>query len=419
MWLRTLLKCKLCGKVTNLRLGISGPPHQEVKFECLGCKTIIGGTLNLDYEKIEASFKPINCIEVQGDFLSGGDYFVEYSFERPVAKPSRKQHHVLTPYMRQLPKAEGALDLITKESWSRSISSSDWYNFHSLNNAYVQGNYATFRKIASIYLTKKYPMKKRIDLQKAFYQLHYVFLVPYIPIDRNKSLVIQMTNYIVQVTEPFASQMQVFVDYLYAGGYLQSWQKDITGILDSFADNRDWLAAFGIHLMTSKASGDYWLPTQYYPAAKQFYTDMFEVLGRLLMAIIGLNNIEYRGSYEAMPSNKPRYVKSWDDFIEVPNGTKFKFCKENAFWVSVYNNTFDHRLRNGINHNKAYLDETLQVISYFPDEQGKQCLQIKYYDFMVHTIKTFWALFDMHQLVKILLVRYFLGSPDRLREEVP
>ena len=86
--------------------------------------------------------------------------------------------------------------------------------------------------------------------------------------------------------------------------------------------------------------------------------------------------------------------------------------------VSVYNNTFDHKLRNGINHNKAYFDDTSQIISYFPDIQGKKCYQISYYDFMVHTIKTFWALFDLHQLVKVLLVRYYLSSSDRYQEEI-
>ncbi len=418
MWVRTLLKCRLCGKVTNLRLGISGPPQQEVKFECLGCRTTIGGTLYIDYENIETSFKPINCTEVQGDPLSGGDYFVEYSFDRPVAKPSSQPHHLLTPYLRQFPETGGALDLIARTRWSQSISSADWYNFHSLNNAYIQQNYATFRKIASIYLTEKYPMKKRIELQRAFYQLHYLFLTPYIPIEKNHNLVLQMTNYICQKNDPFVSEIQVFVDHLFAGGYLQAWQKDITEILDNFADNRDWLAPFAVHLMTSKASRDYWLPTEHYSRAKQFYTDMFEVLGRLLIAIIGLNNIKYRSSYQAMPGNMPKSVKTWEDFAELSNGLKFRFCQENPFWVLIYNDAFDHKLRNGINHNKAYLDDISQVISYFPDKQGKKCFQIKYYDFIVHTIRTFWALFDMHQLVKIVLVRYFLSSSDRYQEAV-
>ena len=418
MWVRTLLKCRFCGKVTNLRLEISGPPHQEIKFQCLGCRNNMGGTLHIDYKNIETSFEPINCTEVQGDFLSGGDYSVEYSFDRPVAKPSCQPHDPLTPYLRQFPEAERALDLFARARWSQSIASSDWYNFHSLNNAYIQQNYTTFRKIAGIYLTDEYPMKKRVDLQQTFYQLHYLFLAPYIPIDKNHGLVLQMTNYVCQNNEPFVSQIKVFVDHLFAEGYLQAWQKDITKILDNFANNRDWLAPFGVHLMTSEASKDYWLKTENYHGAKQFYTDMFEVLGRLLMAIIGLNNIENRGNYQAMPGNMPKSVKTWDDFAEVSNGLKFKFCQENPFWTLVYNNTFDHKLRNGINHNKAYLDDTSQVISYFPDKQGNKCFQIKYYDFMVHTIKTFWALFDMHQLVKILLVRYFLSSSDRYQEEV-
>lgn len=418
MWVRTLLKCRLCGKVTNLRLEISGPPQQEVKFECLACKTTIGGTLHIDYENVVTSFKPINCTKVSGDPLSGGDYFVEYSFERPVAKPSSQPHHLLTPYLRQFPGAEGALDLIARARWSQSISNADWYNFHSLNNAYIQQNYDTFRKIASIYLTEKYPTKKRIDLQRAFYQLHYLFLAPYIPIEKNHDLVLQMTYHIVRKKEPFVSQIQVFVNHLFNSGYLQAWQKDITEILDNFADNREWLAPFAVHLMTSKASQDYWLAPEHYPRARQFYTDMFEVLGRLLMAVIGLNNIEYRGNYQAMPSNMPKYIKTWEDFSELSNGLRFRFCQENPFWVLVYNNTFDHKLRDGINHNKAYLNDNSQVISYYPDKRGGKRLQIKYYDFMAHTIRTFWALFDMHQLVKILLVRYFLSSPDRLQEEI-
>lgn len=419
MWTRDLLKCKYCGKITNLRLEITGPSLQEIRIQCLGCGATIGGMLHIDYQKIETSFEPVNCIQVKGDFLSGGDYFTEYSFERPVAKPSTQPHHLLTPYLRQFPEGAEALELIARAGWSRSISSADWYNFHSINDAYIDGNYTTFRKIACIYLTDKYPMKRCIDLQQAFYQLHYLFLTPYIPVEKNYRLVVQMIDYVGQKKEPFASQLQVFVDRLYDGGYLQSWQKDITRILDNVADEREWFSPLTVHLLTNRPSKDYWLPTEHYLTAKRLYTDMFEVLGRLLIAIIGLNNIEYRGTYQALPSNIPKSVKMWDDFAALPNATKFSYCQENPLWVSMYNNTFDHKLRNGINHNKAYLDNSSQVISYYPDTQGEKCLQIKYYDFMVHMTRTFWTIFDVHQLVKILLVRYFFSSSDRYSREIP
>lgn len=113
MWVRDLLKCRLCGKITNLRLEITGPSLQEIKIQCLGCGATIGGTLHIDYQNVETSFKPINCTRVKGDFLSGGDYFAEYSFERPVAKPSTQPHDLRTPYLRQFPEeAKG-------QAWSR------------------------------------------------------------------------------------------------------------------------------------------------------------------------------------------------------------------------------------------------------------------------------------------------------------
>jgi hypothetical protein len=418
MWTRDLLQCKLCGKVTNLRLEITGPPRQEIRFQCLGCGATIGGILIIDYEKIETSFEPINCIRIKGDLLTEGDHFVEYSSARPVAKPSKKPYHPLTPRLRQFPESEAARDLIARAKWSQSISDEDWFNFNSLNVAYIEQNYSTFRTIVKKYLPNDFPLKKRIDLQAAFYQLHYLFLGPYIPLEKNNALVSQMVEYIHDKNEPFMSEMKIFVDYLFMNDYLQNWQRDITYILNNIADNREWFSYFAVHLLTSKKSQDYWLPTEQYPLAKRLYTDMFEVMGRMLLLIIGLNNIEYRRNYQNFPGNIPKSVQSFEAFSELSNATKFKYCQENPLWIYIFNNTFDHKLRNGINHNKAYFEESSQIISYFPDTAGKKCYQINYYDFMVHTVNTFWALFDLHQLVKILLVRYYLSSSDSYQLEI-
>jgi hypothetical protein len=78
---------------------------------------------------------------------------------------------------------------------------------------------------------------------------------------------------------------------------------------------------------------------------------------------------------------------------------------------NIYNNCFDSKLRNGINHFKANLNTDTQIISYFPViKRPEEEYTISYLNFLNKTLDIFNSVLKIGQLVKIANVYRFMLS---------
>lgn len=108
--------------------------------------------------------------------------------------------------------------------------------------------------------------------------------------------------------------------------------------------------------------GDLYLSTTDYDDIKNWFAEMFELLSRWSMLLIGLENHSIRKRYDLMPDSG-KFV----DFCKKTNGQKSAYIRDNCWLNGYYLKTLDNKIRNGINHVKTTYDTNKQIITYFPN----------------------------------------------------
>ena len=412
MWNRYLLRCSNCGKVTNLRVAIEGNSRQIIKFSCPNCKSIIGGVLEIDYEKITFNLTPTGCTIIPGAF-DEGDYFAEYSEGLPVSKPNTNGHVLLTPFMRTIRMSKGRDDFLYKQQYYQSIKEDDWTDLENFNRAFIEKNFSLMKKIASKYrFYNREVLDKDIEIyvNKILFEINYTFLYPFLDeteLKRNMELI---DKYIEE--RRLDTNTINFIDHLINNGYVDRWLREIFDDLKLFIENREKFRPAVFYPLSSISDqqllGEF-ISTEYFLGVRNIYTNIFETQGRLLSIFYGMDNVDERGKYDLINHNKD--IKKWKDFFSISNGKKIQYLSNNPLWKSILKDTFDSKLRNGINHNKAVINLDTQIISYYPNKNSDEEYKISYYEFIYKILISFRSLFYF-LLFLLKLIDFYKQSKD-------
>ena len=117
-----------------------------------------------------------------------------------------------------------------------------------------------------------------------------------------------------------------------------------------------------------------------------------------------MNYVE-RGDVSKMPSGIPRNVNNPDDFENLSNGSKMEIFNKYSTGeiLEIFENRFDSKLRNGINHFKAKLNSESQIISYYPiTKRPNEEYQISYSEFLLKSLDIFESVLRLNQFIKML-----------------
>jgi len=100
---------------------------------------------------------------------------------------------------------------------------------------------------------------------------------------------------------------------------------------------------------------------------RSFYQDVFETLAEFSDIVIGLDNIENRGSYDSF-KNKLDMKK----FREQRKGNKINFLDCNEFFSKIFNlPSHSNELRNAIGHNDFEYNGVKQELKYIVQNSGQ------------------------------------------------
>ena len=90
--------------------------------------------------------------------------------------------------------------------------------------------------------------------------------------------------------------------------------------------------------------------TSSFGSVKQFYLDVYEALGNLMIIPVALNNIKYRSDINAMnPIEKN--VNSLEDYIKLTKASRYHFCLASEVYTGFLQTLVNAKLRNAIGHN--------------------------------------------------------------------
>lgn len=75
--------------------------------------------------------------------------------------------------------------------------------------------------------------------------------------------------------------------------------------------------------------------TSSFDLVKQFYLDVYEALGNILILPVALNNIKFRGNFKKVKPGLERRVNSLDDFFGLPKQIDITYVIVKKFIRSI------------------------------------------------------------------------------------
>ena len=117
--------------------------------------------------------------------------------------------------------------------------------------------------------------------------------------------------------------------------------------------------------------------TSSFDSVKQFYLDVYEALGNLLVIPVALNNIKYRADANSM-NPLEKNVSSLEDYIKLTKASRYHFCLNTEVYTDFLDVVVNAKLRNAIGHNDVEYDAVSQVITYIPNPKDRTVKKTEY-----------------------------------------
>ena len=117
--------------------------------------------------------------------------------------------------------------------------------------------------------------------------------------------------------------------------------------------------------------------TSNFDTVKQYYLDVYEALGNLLIVPVALNNIKYRGDYNKLNPIEARN-NSLSDFIGLTKANRYKYCIDTEIYTDKLRVIINSKLRNAIGHNDVEYDTASQKITYIPNPRDRSRKEEEY-----------------------------------------
>ena len=117
--------------------------------------------------------------------------------------------------------------------------------------------------------------------------------------------------------------------------------------------------------------------TSSFDSVKQFYLNVYEALGNLLVIPVALNNIQYRTDVNSM-NPLEKNVSSLEDFIKLTKASRYHFCLNTEVYTDFLDVVVNAKLRNAIGHNDVEYDAVSQVITYIPNPKDRTIKKTEY-----------------------------------------
>lgn len=375
MTVNYFIKCPVCGRVTRMRTPAGYIYSTPVRIHCGNCNTLLTSEFISDNEKVKAYYVPGNCKEV---FPQNYDYYGEASGE------------ILCRKIEFLPGTKE--DLSNPPSLSpvfgffRSMSEDDkncFINYacyaHDLVEQWdlSQIKYNLFLSGKMELLKEKYEAEAEVlgyDFSSEFDIVRYIYYSFFFDcggIFKKK----EIKKILLEINDHFRHldlvSLKNYIAYLDENNRIASIQTKLFEIMFSYIKIvKNLIPAVCANLYDDPTTIDtetLGLTTCSFEDIKNFYLDSYENLVECCDLVIGLDNIENRGSFDSFTNNL-----DMSTFIGQRKGNRIKFLVNSEFFSQVFNISGNsNELRNAIGHNDFIYNGITQTIEYSVKNKGE------------------------------------------------
>lgn len=377
------IKCEVCGSITRIRLQVGWLDEHPIAVTCGKCGISLKGNVHIAHDDLILSFEFENAERVAAASTTLPDYVVECSGEFTTVKMCEGwvlQEDFLTPFMRYQQKVG---DFENYEKFEKSMAilrrtTSIWPQYKRVLQLYEGGNREyLIQEIKKLFPEDFIMCRNELEIIRAVRMVEVQgFLVPLKP-EITSSPEIGLS--IFQLDK---EKMDYLIDYLnsHDGFALNQMQEQINNLLGEFVDTFPYLVpAFSLQFCDDK-NIDFNIEgttTSTYMDVKQFYLDVYETLGNLLIVPAALDNIKNRYDANSFLNNDAGIV-SLDKYINATKANRFHLYNSDEIYMRTLAVRYNQKLRNAIGHNDVDYDNGTQNIIYIPDPKKRDKKKSEY-----------------------------------------
>ncbi len=343
-------KCKICGCICNLKYQMGYAKKHPVRYKCK-CGVSIRGM----YEEGRGfSFENAETVEEQmpgivvycsGEFFTFPPFSVN-SFKETVCT-------VPPPFIL-------ATHLLEYEDYSLEFHHILAYRdekhayVRALNELYAAKNYEKIKEVIREKFDpdeEVFPFNNEADFIRATTMINQFQFLNHDGIDRTP----KTTKWTLKAFTEHSDIYHDFLKFIKDADVLETWKMQIHSLCDQVYEKVDLLmpAVSVDFVKDSKVLdlGFFAITTTSFEEIKQLYVDLYELIGRLLVLAIGLDNIILRDDYNAIRTVPDVDIKDLAGIMKMRNkGNIIKLIDDTAPLESLICMSLNSDIRNSIGH---------------------------------------------------------------------
>lgn len=366
------IKCQICGCVTRIRLQVGFLEQHPIIVPCGKCKTSLSGRVFIGQDRPGLKYEFNNATILSN--AEKYDYIVECSGEFPTDKHCDDENKVnpITPYIRILPlmKTDESYQNFSKVIHILNLTAKEWGKYKTIFDLYLNKSDYLVPELNKTFTKEIIECKDELDILKA---VHLIELHLF-----HRALRQDVLNYVdfsLGILDLDKEQLKQMIAYLNTkpGFSLRELQSTIYKLENEFIEYYSYVIP-AISLQYCKEDEiDYekmGTSISSLEILKNYYQDLFEALGDLLIIPIALNNIKYRSNYDDCIANAHRIV-TLNGFLNESKAHRYDLCSDNESYTNFLYVMTNNKLRNAIGHYNFEYDQFTQTITYYPNPKDK------------------------------------------------
>lgn len=375
------IKCDVCGKITRIRLQVGIQKEHPIAITCGKCGISLKGKVFINQEKPDLRFEFDNATQLE--CLDEPDYAVECSGEFVTFKMcegSILHDEVITPFIRYQQKID---KFENYEKFMQSLSTlmrtiDIWPRYDRILQLWKYGNKEYLvQEIKKIFPIEFASCRDELEIIRGVRMVEvHSFLSPL------KPEISKLSEIGASIFKLRKKEIKFLIDFLnqHNGFSLVELQNMINKLLGEFVTVFSYLVpAFSLQFCDNKLI-DFekeGTTTSTYSDVKQFYLDVYETLGNLLIIPTAIDNICYRNDADIFACNDVN-IDSLEKFISATKACRFHLYNSDEIYMRTLNIKCDQKLRNAIGHNDIEYDTSSQKITYIPNPKKRDKKLTKY-----------------------------------------
>ena len=374
----TYIKCQVCGSITRIRLQIGYLEEHPIEVTCGKCGTSLSGRVMIRQDRAALKFIFDNADIVEDE---NADYMVECSGEFPTRKQetqSKSPFPDFSPFMRFVAFTKpDRYEQFVRDIRILNSTDKNWKTYKKVFTLFQNHSEYLIQEIQKILPKQYFNCGNDIEILRAIHMIEikgfYVSLRKDILEDSS------ISNGILKLD---SEQMRGLIEFLnsHDGYHLENLQALVYKIYDAFMSVYQRLIPTIAIQYYNDSTIDYDFfgsATSSYNSIKQFYLDVYEALGTLMVIPVALNNIKYRADINAMKSIDVK-ATSLEKYIGITKASRLHYCVDDEIYTKFLKTSFNVKLRNAIGHNDVEYDPIKQLITYYPNPQKREKSETEY-----------------------------------------